>query len=504
MVGNPFKVTIFSAAFGAACGFYSLSVISDYLDCAIFIFSLLFAAAFFVCAVNGFVFLRKLIFSFRGKDRFLQEFRIVFISLAFGLILGSVAYTAQMKPASAGIPFEKVMGLSGKLLDDPRLLASGSGAFTLEMISSRGKNGLEASAFGQVQVYFPEQLFDSVKSRGRGSRIFIDGIFLPLREDRPNDNPRFSAKSIHVYEDSSPLHSARTKTRLAIINSFEEKRWGGLALALLLGVRDNLDSEMAENYQAAGCSHVLALSGMHLGIISAIVAFILKKPLGLRKALILGALLIIAYVFLVGAQPSLMRAVIMSTLGTFAVLSGFKRNMISLLSAAFIIQLVVFPSTAMTVSFILSYLALAGILLLSPMFAEFLKGWMPDTLANGLSASLAAFLATMAVTGSFFGVIRPIGILAGLFIVPIVTLFMITSIVWFALQAVPFINLVIGKVLDFMYTILDMMVLEAGKAPGIETSNTGLLLLICVVMFLVLFLAYKQIRKIRMRFVPFA
>jgi competence protein ComEC len=510
MVTNPFKVPIFSAAFAAAFGYYGLLFIRSYQFFSVFVFSMMFLLTALVCIVNGLVFCKEFLFACREKDqdRFLQEFRIIFIAFSIGIVLGSSAYMAQMKKASAGIPFEKVIGLSGTLADDPHLLANGSGSLNLVMISARGKGGLEASASGPIQVFFPEALFDSVKSRGRGSRIFIDGNFLAQREDRLGSNPRFAATSIHVYEDSSRLYTARINIRLAIINAFEDERWGGLALALLLGVRDSLDTSMAENYTLAGSSHVLALSGMHLGIISALVAFILKKPLGLRKAAIVGALLIIGYVFLVGAQASLMRSAIMSTLGTLALLSGFKRNMVSLLSAAFLIQIVAFPSSAMTVSFILSYLALAGILLLGPLFAEFLKGWIPDVLTNPLSASLAAFFATIPVTGAFFGMIRPIGILAGVFIVPLVTLFMILSIAWFALQAIPVIGnsvgTVIGKVLDFLYTVLDLMVLEAGKVPGLAVSKSGLLLMICASIFIILFLAYKQIRKIRMRFVPFA
>ncbi len=170
--------------------------------------------------------------------------------------------------------------------------------------------------------------------------------------------------------------------------------------------------------------------------------------------------------------------------------------------------MIIYALDTNTVSFILSYLALAGILLLGPVCMEFLKGWLPDMLANPLSASLAAFLVTIPVTGSFFGMIRPIGIVAGLFIVPVVTLFMILSIVWFTFQAIPFVpdlaGELIGKILDFLYTILDLMVLQAGKVPGWAVSNKGVLLIICLLIFLILFPAYKKIRTIRTRFVPFA
>jgi competence protein ComEC len=504
MVDKPLQVPIFFTAIGAAFGFYSFHFFSKYLPFDFYVLVLIFLTAGFLCLVNGIVFLRKFLFAFRDKDRFLKELRIVISFLVIGVVLGTVSYTAQMKKASAGIPFEKVLGLSGNLVDDPHLLASGSGAFTFEMLSSQGKDGLEASAAGLVQVYFPETLFESIKSQGRGSKIFIDGSFLPESADNSYANPRFSARSIHVYEDSSWLHAARTKTRMSIIGSFEEQRWGGLALALLLGVRDFLDTEMAEHYRMAGCSHVLALSGMHLGIIAALAAFILKKPLGLRKASGFSAVLIIVYVFIVGAQASLMRAAIMSLLGTFVILKDYPRNMISILSLSFIIQIMLFPASANTVAFMLSYLALAGILLFSPLFVEFFKGWLPDFLANPLASSMAAFLVTSPVLAAFFGTIMPIGIAAALVIVPLSTLFMILSIIWFVVQNVPFLSSLIGKVLDFIYTVLDLMVLQAGKVPGWAVTNTAVICVMCIVIGLILLLAYKQIRKVRMRFVPFA
>jgi hypothetical protein len=62
----------------------------------------------------------------------------------------------------------------------------------------------------------------------------------------------------------------------------------------------------------------------------------------------------------------------------------------------------------------------------------------------------------------------------------------------------------IGKVLDILYTILDLLVLEAGKAPGWEVSNKIVLCIITALISFALVLAYKKIRRIRMRFVPFA
>jgi competence protein ComEC len=241
---------------------------------------------------------------------------------------------------------------------------------------------------------------------------------------------------------------------------------------LLLGVRDNLDSELAKAYQYAGCPHVLALSGMHLAIVSAVVAFFLKKPLGLRAAAITGAAFIVFYVILVGAQPSLVRSAIMYLLGTCAVLGTLPKRPLELLAMSFLIQLMISPDSGDSLSFILSYLALAGILTIGESMQPVFRGRLPAFLAQPLAASLGAFIATMAVTAGSFGILRPVGIAAGLVIVPLTSLFMIAAMAVLALDFfVPFLAQPLGFVLTLVYDVLDRLVSLAALAPGIPAPG---------------------------------
>jgi competence protein ComEC len=266
----------------------------------------------------------------------------------------------------------------------------------------------------------------------------------------------------------------RTGVRLAILDKLEGHIWGGLGGALLLGVKDNLDSALAQKYQFAGCSHVLALSGMHLAIVAALVAFFLRRPLGLKAASIAGAVLILLYVTLIGVQPSLERAAIMYLLGTAAVLGFLPRQPLSLLAMAFLIQIAIRPTSGTSISFILSYLALAGILTLGEFFHNILRGRTPELLAQPLSASLGAYLATSAVVAANFGMARPVGILAGLFVIPLTTVFLIGAMAALALSFIsPLLMNILGMGLTLLYSLLDWTVSLAARVPGIVVNGWG-------------------------------
>jgi competence protein ComEC len=257
------------------------------------------------------------------------------------------------------------------------------------------------------------------------------------------------------------------------------KDWTGLALALILGVRDNLDVSIGNSFRDAGCSHVLALSGMHLAIISSLIAFFLKKPLGVRAASLFGALLIVCYVFVVGVQPSLLRSAIMYLLGTLAVWGFIKKDVSCLLCLSFIIQIVSRPESGKTISFILSYLALAGIIYLGEPINTALGGRLPSVLSGGISASLGAFIATAAAVSLFFGILRPIGIAAGLVVVPLATVFMIGSLAYLALSfCIPYLAGILGTALSLLYTAMEYLTGLASRVPGLEIPDAVPVLLI--------------------------
>ncbi|MDR0685473.1 MAG: ComEC/Rec2 family competence protein [Spirochaetaceae bacterium] len=425
----------------------------------------------------------------------------IFFTVGFALGIacrGAANYSYYLFP---GLETDNIVAVSGKLLDDPRNTASGRGMALLNLNASHGKHGLRVSARGKVMVFFPEGSIPRLKEFGRSSVIYIEGNFIKTDASSYSKTPMFRAKSVHVTRPPPRFEQWRTGIRLALIDAFSPadapgrgKDWGGLALALLLGIRDNLDGELSEQYRNAGCSYILALSGMHLAIVSSIIAFFLKKPLGLKKAAFAGILFILLYVFLVGAQPSLTRAAIMYVLGAIAIIFAFPVNPVLLLGFSFVIQILVQPDSGDTVSFILSYLALAGILSLGQGVAGVFRGYVPDFAGSPLSASLGAFLATMSVSIVFFGSLRPIGIAAGLVMVPLTTVFMIGAMAYLPLYFVaPLPALLLGRGLELVYTILERIVFLAGRFPNILFSNVLFSTIISIILPIIILTVCKII-----------
>jgi competence protein ComEC len=247
---------------------------------------------------------------------------------------------------------------------------------------------------------------------------------------------------------------------------------------------------------------------MHLAIVSSVIAFLLKRPLGIKAAAILGAVFILLYTALVGAQPSLERAALMYLLGTLTVLGAFPRRAFALLALAFVIQICINPASGNSVSFILSYLALAGIFVLGEPVNGLFRGILPDALSQPLAASLGAFMATAAVSAVFFGVLYPVGIIAGLVIVPLTTVLMIAAMIYLAAAfLLPPLTGPLETALSLLYGALSRIVGWAGQVPGIEAANhQGVqgVLIASIVVSIALVSASKRRSERRRRLGPFA
>jgi competence protein ComEC len=427
---------------------------------------------------------------------------LIFWTAAFavGLAIGIAVSTRISDTVNFGIPEYTVRGISGTLLDDPRIISGDRAMSALSLKMTMGNSGVRATANGQITVFFPEEHAGRLKEFGRGTNIWAEGeLHAPGGGSGLNSfgNYTFTAHALHITKPATSIERFRTNLRLGLTGRFTGSRsagpWTGLALALLLGIRDNLDSAFAALYRNAGCSYILALSGMHLAIIVSLISFLLKKPLGLRLAAVAGAVIIIAYCFIVGPLPSLNRAALMYLLGVAAILGMLKRDMLSLLCLAFLLQIFVTPASGFSLSFILSYLALAGILVIGRAVNSAFTGKIPAVLLQPLSASLGAFIATAGVSAWFFNDLRPVGILAGLALAPLATVFMVLSIAWLGLDfIIPALSFLLGKVLSLLYLLMEKIAMLAAAVPGIRANPFLVIILSLLITVTILWLDRRR------------
>lgn len=204
----------------------------------------------------------------------------------------------------------------------------------------------------------------------------------------------------------------------------------GILSALTLGYRENLDKGVQRSFSVSGAMHVLAVSGLHTGIVWGIVVWLLTvggwfKPLWEEKwkrwlLNIIAIVLIWMYAFVTGLSPSVMRSALMLS---FWALSGLLEKQISRwnpLFAAAVIILIINPLALWSVSFQLSFAAVAGIMLIGQKMQRSisLKGRMLQYVGGLLLVSVAAQIATMPLTMHYFGQTSNYFALTNLVVIP--------------------------------------------------------------------------------------
>lgn len=152
--------------------------------------------------------------------------------------------------------------------------------------------------------------------------------------------------------------------------------------ALIIGDRTDIPPNITEAFRESGASHILALSGLHLGIIYGIIvklsSFIGNSPSArlFRSVMTISACGI--YTLAVGAGPSIVRAFLFILLGETALITGRFRSACSILMASLLIHLVIAPDSLSEISFQLSYAAMTGIAFIFPS----LRSLWPETAGN--------------------------------------------------------------------------------------------------------------------------
>ena len=482
------------AAMAAVISYYFFPFITAFKNWTFFVIT------FIIISISVISFLRVLVlFPFKAP-LFILKINLFFIAFICGFCLG-ISSRASITELSIPLAYEQVSGLRGVLSDDPRAFNDNRGMGSMDINQAFGAVGLRTNSKGKLPVFFPSGTIIGIKEFGRGCEVYVEGRL--ISGDR---GVMFQATEVHILNPAPALEQFRTGFRKGILQKFgidEDQTlqpiWAGLASAMLLGIRDDLDVDLSASFRRAGSSHVLSLSGMNLAILTGAIIFILRIFFGIRTCSLIGALFVIVYIFLAGAQASLVRAGIMSLLGTLALLGHLKKDPLAVLALAFLIQLIIQSESGLTVSFIFSYLALAGIFITGQTIYEIFRGKIPDILLLGFSTSAGAFIATSAAVAFYFGSLHPIGIISGIIIMPLAAFFLIMSFVSLLLiSIIPLLFIPLNFLLTWCFRLLETIVSLAGRVPGIQT-NLFIPVLIFSILTVITLEIVKYMERIRRR-----
>ena len=231
--------------------------------------------------------------------------------------------------------------------------------------------------------------------------------------------------------------------------------------ALLFGDNSDLDQELLQSFSATGTTHVLAVSGLHIGLILLLLQRFLQvfhRLISRRQAIVLSIVLVVFYGLLTGASPSVMRAVIMFAILSSAQLLRRKNDSLGALGFCAILQLSWNPWYLFDLGFQLSYTALLGIFLL---YKPIMTLWAPKRTIirlawEGTAAGIAATIFTTPIVlynfyrfPNYFALANLGIMLFGFLVLALGILFLLTSFIPFVsrLTALAFSVSVIGMVI---------------------------------------------------------
>ena len=261
------------------------------------------------------------------------------------------------------------------------------------------------------------------------------------------------------YDSARTLRQMALDYRAEVVSMYHRLGFRGDELtvlsALTVGDQDHLSEEIVETYSVSGASHVLSLSGLHIGFLYVLLLFLLR-PLWrrwrwLKVPLMFGVVLALwAFAFFTGLASPVVRSVTMFSLLALASLQTEKLlTMNSLLATAFV-MLLVRPLWLFDVSFQLSFLSLAAILLLQPpLYRLWQPRHRPLRYAWGLmTVSVAAQVGTAPLVLLYFARFSTHFLLSNLWVVPLSSLVLYAAVLLLALTPFPGVQSVVAGWLD--------------------------------------------------------
>ncbi|MBD3627406.1 ComEC/Rec2 family competence protein [Cyclobacterium sp.] len=353
--------------------------------------------------------------------------------------VSAIETTTGWKPANGKI---QVYHRSGKALEPGTvLLVSGA---PQRISPPKNPETFDYAAFmAGKQIYFSHLIDTDFTVLGKEELAFWSGGILKLRQ-------YLELKIAEYVQDEAAVQIAK---------------------ALLLGQKADLDEEIGEAYATAGAMHILAVSGLHVGIIYGFF-FLFFKPhqmRGYKRAVFLTMVVVLIWIYaaITGLSPSVLRAATMFTFISMAQIKSRNPSIFNPLALSALVLLVYDPFLVYAVGFQLSYTALLGILLFQPLIA---KLWYPETkwlsyLWDIITVGIAAQLATFPLAIHYFNVFPTYFMLSNLLAIPGAFVIMSLGIPFLLFSSFPLLASGMGYLLDVALQLLNAGIFSLQHLP---------------------------------------
>lgn len=355
-------------------------------------------------------------------------------------------------------------------------------------------------------------------------------LFLPTDNGAFSSKSYYAAKGIHMlgylyeYEDYQvekeeikPIYYFFLKAKKTLIESVRTllpKEQASVAVGVLLGDKSFLDQDIKSDFRKVGISHLLAVSGLHVSVISAFIFKILQKTKLSKKIIyLLSCLSVVCFMALTGFSASVTRAGIMLIMFYLGKFFYAKSDSLNSLGLAIFVLTIFNPFAAGDIGLLMSVFATLGIILFENYFEEKIKN-LSDKLKYGrkmikklsgiISVTVCSTLMTMPIIMLSFGSISLVSIIANIFIVTPTMLMMVFTLIFSILYIIPFLKFLampLALMSGVLINYIEFCTKTIAKIPfaSIPTRQPMILFWIastCVLIALALFL-YEKYKSLK-------
>ncbi|NLK45899.1 MAG: ComEC/Rec2 family competence protein [Treponema sp.] len=397
-----------------------------------------------------------------------KEYRKYCISGILAGLLALSCFNKQNAQIKSILPLAKAECIYCEIISSPQKINENYYSINVKLISMNSKN-LSCYANGKIKVIVKSKIIQNnqksktiIKEKlietnqfflDTGALIYFYGSFdKSINDSFTNKNPVFFVNSFLISEYKNNILRMRANFRFKIkkiLLSLSES--GTLLVVLLLGSKDYLAGSLNLLFQRAGLAHVLALSGLHISVMCAFTQktadFFYKR----KNHIFLMILASTFFVFIAGTQPSLVRALLFIYIKSICSFYGINCKKGAIFYLSICIHILIQPLMAFSVSFLLSYSAVFGIMYISPYILELFNNKKSHRISESLSVSAGAQIGTIPFQFLLFEYFSLIGIFSSFVAVPLISLFFILGI--FAIIII----LIFPESLIFFKTILSFL-----------------------------------------------
>lgn len=262
--------------------------------------------------------------------------------------------------------------------------------------------------------------------------------------------------------------------------------------ALTLGYTDALQPDLRASYSATGAMHILSVSGMHVGVVYVVMAFLLSFLNKNQRQKVLKAILISlflwGYAFLSGLSPAVVRATLMFSFVAVATCFERKSQIYNTIFMSAFFMLLYNPNFLFDVGFQLSYSAVLSIIFFQPIIGKLYiaNNKYSKAVWDLFSVSLAAQLGTMPFTLYYFQQFPNYFLLTNFVAIPLSTIVIYLAMALLMTSFVPYLSVVVAFLLKWSLWLLNFLIVWVQNLPY-SLSHISLDIRQTIVVFLALF-----------------